>query len=183
MKWWKHEGGTIAVNERQKKQTITTAVVGGVIIALILLLTTIWVSNSARKSTSQAVSKVSDFYLEELAGRRAQVVAEELRRGFGYIENALDIIDETDLESLDTLHNFVGRVKKLCGIDKFALVDENGIVYTEFYTESGVGRYNFLSEKLTGPVISTEKPDGVRKQVVLAMPVDNITFQGSRIEA
>ncbi len=171
------------MNERQKKQTITTAVVGGVIIALILLLTTIWVSNSARKSTSQAVSKVSDFYLEELAGRRAQVVAEELRRGFGYIENALDIIDETDLESLDTLHNFVGRVKKLCGIDKFALVDENGIVYTEFYTESGVGRYNFLSEKLTGPVISTEKPDGVRKQVVLAMPVDNITFQGARIES
>lgn len=58
------------MNERQKKQTITSAVVGGVIIAAILLLTTIWVSNSARKSTSQAVSRVSDFYLEELAGRR-----------------------------------------------------------------------------------------------------------------
>jgi len=171
------------VNERQKKQTITSAVVGGVIIAAILLLTTIWVSNSARKSTSQAVSRVSDFYLEELAGRRAQVVAEELRKGFGYIENALYIMDASDLESLDSLHKFFRRVKKLCGIDRFALVDENGIVYTEFYTESGIGRYNFLSEELTGPLISTEKPDGVRKQVVLAMPVDNIIFQGARIEA
>ena len=171
------------MNERQKKQTITSAVVGGVIIAAILLLTTIWVSNSARKSTSQAVSRVSDFYLEELAGRRAQVVAEELRKGFGYIENALYIMDATDLESLETLHKFFRRVKKLCGIERFALVDENGIVYTEFYTESGIGRYNFLSEELTGPLISTEKPDGVRKQVVLAMPVDNIIFQGARIEA
>ncbi len=171
------------MNERQKKQTITSAVVGGVIIAAILLLTTIWVSNSARKSTSQAVSRVSDFYLEELAGRRAQVVAEELRKGFGYIENALYIMDASDLESLDSLHKFFRRVKKLCGIDRFALVDENGIVYTEFYTESGIGRYNFLSEELTGPLISTEKPDGVRKQVVLAMPVDNIIFQGARIEA
>lgn len=171
------------MNERQKKQTITSAVVGGVIIAAILLLTTIWVSNSARKSTSQAVSRVSDFYLEELAGRRAQVVAEELRKGFGYIENALYIMDASDLESLDSLHKFFRRVKKLCDIDRFALVDENGIVYTEFYTESGIGRYNFLSEELTGPLISTEKPDGVRKQVVLAMPVDNIIFQGARIEA
>ncbi len=171
------------MNERQKKQTITSAVVGGVIIAAILLLTTIWVSNSARKSTSQAVSRVSDFYLEELAGRRAQVVAEELRKGFGYIENALYIMDASDLESLDSLHKFFRRVKKLCGIDRFALVDENGIVYTEFYTESGIGRYNFLSEELTGPLISTEKPDGVRKQAVLAMPVDNIIFQGARIEA
>ncbi len=171
------------MNERQKKQTITSAVVGGVIIAAILLLTTIWVSNSARKSTSQAVSRVSDFYLEELAGRRAQVVAEELRKGFGYIENALYIMDASDLESLDSLHKFFRRVKKLCGIDRFALVDENGIVYTEFYTESGIGRYNFLSEELTGPLIRTEKPDGVRKQVVLAMPVDNIIFQGARIEA
>lgn len=171
------------MNERQKKQTITSAVVGGVIIAAILLLTTIWVSNSARRSTNQAVSRVSDFYLEELAGRRAQVVAEELRKGFGYIENALYIMDASDLESLDSLHKFFRRVKKLCGIDRFALVDENGIVYTEFYTESGIGRYNFLSEELTGPLISTEKPDGVRKQVVLAMPVDNIIFQGAKIEA
>ena len=171
------------MNKRQKQQTITAAVVGGTIIALILILTTIWVANSARKSTKQAVSKVSDFYLEELAGRRAQVVAEELKRGFGYIENAMDIIDETDLESLESLHKFFGRVKKLCNIDRFALVDENGNVYTEFYTESGLGRYNFLSEELTGPVISTEKPDGVKKQAVLAMPVDNIVFQGARIEA
>ena len=67
------------MSEKQKKQTVAYIIVGGIIIAAILLITTIWVSNSARIGTNQAVSRVSEFYLEELAGRRAQVVSEELK--------------------------------------------------------------------------------------------------------
>ena len=70
------------MDKKQKKQTITYGIVGGSLIAAILLITTIWVSNSARVSTNQAVNKVSEFYLEELAGRRAQVVTEELKNNF-----------------------------------------------------------------------------------------------------
>ena len=119
------------MNEKQKKETFTYAVVGGIIIAAILLITMGWVSNRARISTNQAVSRVSEFYLEELAGRRAQVVSEELKNHFTYIENALSILEDTDLESQETLRQFLGKVKKLYGVDKFALVYENGIVYTE----------------------------------------------------
>ena len=117
------------MNEKQKKQTIAYGIVGGIIIAAILLITTIWVSNSARVGTNQAVNKVSEFYLEELAGRRAQVVSEELKNNFAYIKNALEVLKDLNLESQDTLRTFLGRVKKLYGVDKFALVDENGIVY------------------------------------------------------
>ena len=60
------------INEKQRRQAVAFAVWGGVIIAAILLITTVWVSNSARKGTDQAVNRVSEFYLEELAGRRAQ---------------------------------------------------------------------------------------------------------------
>ena len=63
---------------RDPWNTISSGIVGGIIIAAILLITTIWVSNSARIGTNQAVNRVSKFYLEELAGRRAQVVSEEL---------------------------------------------------------------------------------------------------------
>ncbi len=171
------------MRERQKKQTIIFAVVGGAVIAAILLLTTIWVSNSAREGTNQAVNKVSEFYLEELAGRRAQVVAEQLQSGFGYMEHAFEIIDESDLASQESLREFFRRVKKLCNINRFAFVDENGIVYTEFDTESGIGKYSFLSEKVTEPLISTENLYGEKKLVVLAIPVEDITFQGARIES
>lgn len=70
------------INREQRKQTVAFAVGGGIIIAVILLLTTVWVMNSAGKGTRQAVSRVSEFYLDELAGRRAQVVAEEPEESF-----------------------------------------------------------------------------------------------------
>lgn len=59
------------MNNKQRNRTIASGVWGGIVIAVILILTTIWVSNSARNGTSQAVARVSEFYLEELAGRRA----------------------------------------------------------------------------------------------------------------
>lgn len=173
---------SISVNEKQRRQTIANAVAGGIIIAVILLVTTVWVSESSRTGTDQAVSRVSAFYLEELAGRRAQVVAEELKTRFSYMENAVAILEEADLESQETLRKFFGKVKKLCGLNKFALVDENGTVYTEYTTTSGNDQYSFLSEDLTEPTIITKNLDRAKKQVILAIPVEGVEFQGSRIE-
>lgn len=171
-----------SINEKQKRKTAVYAIIGGSIIASILLLTSIWVSSMARAGTSQAVSRVSEFYLEELAGRRAEVVSEELKNGFAHMKNALEILDESDLESEETLQVFLGKVKKLYGIDRFALVNENGIVYTEHNTASGLSKYSFLSEELTEPVISTANLRGTKKQVILAAPVENVEFMGSQIK-
>ncbi len=176
-------GQQVKIRDNEKKKTITSAVWGGLLIALILLVTTLWVSNGARVGTSQAVNRVSEFYLEELAGRRAQVVSEELKSNISYMENALAIMEESDLASQESLRHFLGRVKRLYGLDKIALVDENGIVYTEHSTTSGLSRYSFLSEEMTGPVTSTANLYGARKQVVLAIPVEGISFQGSRVTA
>lgn len=170
------------INEKQKRQTVAYNIVGGIVIAVILLLTTIWVSSSARTGTSEAVNKVSEFYLEELAGRRAQVVSWELRNNFVYLENTLAILDDHDLESEETLRSFLGKVKRLHGMDELALVDENGMVYTEHATEPGLDKYPFLSEELTEPVIRTTSISGAKKQVLLAAPVEGLVFQGSEIK-
>lgn len=171
-----------SIREKQKKQTITYAVAGGIIVALILLITMVWVSNKARSGTNQAVNRVSEFYLEELAGRRAQVVSEELKSHFSYIENALTVLEDSDLESQETLCKFLGKVEKLYGVDMFALMDENGIVYTEESAASECDEYDFLNEGLTEPVIRTTNLQGERKQVVLAVPVENISFKDTRIK-
>ena len=94
-----------------RPRTIASAIWGGIIVAAILLITTVWVSNSARAGTKQAVARVSEFYLEELAGRRAQVVSEELKNNFVYIENALSVLEPADLESQEALRRFleIGR--------------------------------------------------------------------------
>ena len=171
------------IDKTQRQQTVAFAIWGGLIIAIILLLTTVWVATSAQTSTNQAVARVSEFYLEELAGRRAQVVSEELNNNYAYMERALAVIESSDLESQESLRRFLGRVKRLYGVSKFALVDENGIVYTQHSTASGLSRYPFLSQELTGPSISMSNLYGARKQVVLAIPVEGVVFQGARIEA
>ncbi len=171
------------IDKTQRRQTVAFAIWGGLIIAIILLLTTVWVATNAQTSTNQAVARVSEFYLEELAGRRAQVVSEELNNNYAYMERALAVIESSDLESQESLRRFLGRVKRLYGVSKFALVDENGIVYTQHSTASGLSRYPFLSQELTGPSISMSNLYGARKQVVLAIPVEGVVFQGARIEA
>ena len=128
------------------------------------MITTVWVSKNARVGTQQAVNNVSGFYLDELAGRRAQVVSEELKNHFTHMENALEILEASNLRSQETLRDYLGKVKKLYGVEKFALVDENGIVYTEHSTVSGLSRYSFLSEDLTEPVIRTVNLYGTKKQ-------------------
>lgn len=170
------------IKEKQRKQAIIYAVAGGTIIAAILFITMGWVSNKARIDTNLAVNRVSDFYLEELAGRRAQVVSEELNSNLIYMKNALTVLEDSDLESQETLQEFLGKMKKLYGVDEFALVDEKGIVYTEHSISSGIGRYDFLTEELTEPVFDTANLDGERKQAVIAAPVENVSFQGSQIK-
>lgn len=171
-----------SIKEKQRKQAIIYAVAGGIIIAAILFMTMGWVSNKARSGTNQAVNRVSDFYLEELAGRRAQVVSEELNSNLIYIENALTVLEDSDLESQETLQEFLGKMKKLYGVDEFALVDEEGIVYTEHGISSGLDRYDFLAEELTEPIFDTANLEGERKQAVIAAPVEDVSFQGSQIK-
>ena len=170
------------IGKKQNRQTALFALWGGIVTAVILLVTAIWVSDRARAGTDQAVDRVSEFYLEELAGRRVQVVQEELKNNFSFIENALDILKPSDLESQDALRSFLGEMRKLYDVEKFAFVDENGIVYTRHSTVSGLSRYSFLSEELTGPVISTANLYGAKKQVVFAVPVEGVVFQGAKIK-
>ena len=171
------------IDKKQRQQTVVSALWGGLIVAAILLITTVWVTTSAQTSTSQAVARVSEFYLEELAGRRAQVVAEELKNNFAYMDRALSVMESSDLESQEALRRFLGKVKRLYGVDKFALVDQRGVVYTRNSTTSGLSRYPFLAQEVAEPVISVSNLYGAKKQVVLAIPVEGMVFQGSRIEA
>lgn len=67
-------------------------------------------------------------------------------------------------------------------MDRFALVDENGLVYTENSIVLGSDIDTFFTEDLKEPVIRTQDLDGTRKQVILAAPVEGIVFQGIRIK-
>ena len=64
--------------ENKNNRTTLIATVGGIALVIILVFGTIWVGRSARKDTESAVRSVSLLYLDELTGRREQVVAENM---------------------------------------------------------------------------------------------------------
>ena len=89
-------------NER-KNLTIRIAVIGGIIVAAILVFGTIWMDQSARRDTDDAARSVSLMYLDELAGRREQVVEETLNDDIEKIQVAVEQMTEEDLSDEEHL--------------------------------------------------------------------------------
>jgi len=61
--------------ETKKKSTMTAALIGGIAVLVIMVVGTFWMGQAAKQDTDKAVRAVSLLYLDELAGRREQVVA------------------------------------------------------------------------------------------------------------
>ena len=63
----------------RRNHTATIAIIGSLVLAVILVSGTIWMGQRARRDTEEAVRSVSLLYLDELAGRREQVVENNLQ--------------------------------------------------------------------------------------------------------
>ena len=173
-------------NEKEtiNKRFIYTAIIGIVIVMAILTVSTIWASRKTLSATDDAVSAVSSFYLEAMADQRARTITNLINNNFDHMDKALIDIEEADIKSQEELRNVLGRIKLLLSLNRFALVDEDNIVYTQYTTYEGGSRYEFLSEeKLDERVISTVYMYGSSKQLCLAIPVDGLTIMGNRFKA
>ena len=62
----------------RKNRIAQIAVFGGILVAAILIFGTVWTGRSATRDTEKAVRSVNLLYLDELAGRREQVVEDSL---------------------------------------------------------------------------------------------------------
>ena len=167
----------------QKNNTVLLAVVGGVIVALVLILGTLWMGYSARQSTEEAVHSVSGFYLQELAGRREQVVATNLSTNIKNMYAALELMDEADLSDIVHLQAWQARMKRLYELEKFAFVDTNGLIYTSLGMLDNIGEYQFDYQTISGPEISIKDLESEDKKVVIAIPVDDLPFNKQTLVA
>lgn len=153
------------------------------ILFLILLVFSLRTSETTRKTTDNAITKLSSFFIQEIAKSRTTLVVEELSKKRNYIDNALSVLSEDDLSSVKSFREYLGNMRNLFGLDTFALVDENGLVYTSHSTCSGKTRYPFLAQQITQPIFSTVTNYGGDKQVFMAVPVSGIYFNNSKITA
>jgi hypothetical protein len=66
-------------NGNNSKRTMAIVLAGGLIIILVLVLGTMQMGRKARQDTEDAVRSVSLMDMDELAGRREQVVVDNLQ--------------------------------------------------------------------------------------------------------
>ena len=107
---------------QKKSNTAMVTLIGSIVVMIILVFGTVWMGNSARRDTEQAVRSVSLLYLDELAGRREQVVAGNLQDKVHDMHVALDILSEEDLSDLAHLQAYQVRIKSLFRLERFAFV-------------------------------------------------------------
>ena len=94
------------MQKNSNRNQIPAASIISILIAAILILGTIWTGYMARRDTEQAVSSVSLLYLDELAGRREEVVSSALRRNITNLKTAVGLITEEDLRDIQHLQKY-----------------------------------------------------------------------------
>ena len=165
----------------RQSNTARIAIAGGVIVAVILVLGTIWMGHTAREGTEKAVRSVSLLYLDELAGRREQVVESNLQDKIHVIDVAVALMTPEDRSGVESLKAYQARMKQLYHLEKFAFVDAHGLIYTSQGTQTNIGDYHFDYQTITQPEISILNLDSAEKRIIIAAPVDHIPFMGEEL--
>ena len=166
------------------KKFILTAVIGGLLVMAIVIGTTLWASNETASETDEAVTAVSHFYLKAMADRRARIITNLINNNFEHMEKLLPIIAEENIDSQETLRAMIGKIKTLLSLKRFALVDEDNVVYTQYTTYTGGSRHAFLTaDKLNKREISTVYLYGSAKQLCLVIPTDGLVLLGKPFKA
>ncbi len=167
-----------------QKTFVFTAVIGSVLIMALLVVSTLWSSKMTNSATNEAVSAVSEFYLEAMADRRAKTITNLINNNFDQMEKAMAFIADEDIGTQEDLRLSIGRIKSLLSLDRFAVVDSDNVVYTRYTTYTGGSRHSFLAEeKMDERDISTVLMYGSSKRLCLAAPAQGIKLMGKNIKA
>ena len=158
--------------ETARKNTTTIIVIGTIIIAITLIASTLWMNKTAREGNEEAARTVSILYLDELAGRREQVVENNLQSRIRDLKVAIELMDEESLSDLEHMQAYQARMKRLYNLEKFAFVDTDGLIYTSLGYQNNISDYNFDYNNISGSEISILNLNSVDKKVIIAVPVD-----------
>ena len=163
---------------------VLTAVIGSLLILATMAANTLWASRQSGEATDEAVSAVSSFYLEAMADRLAKTVSNLINNSFDEMEKALSFLVDEEVRSQEDLREAIGKVKPLLSLKRFALVDEDNVVYTQYMTYTGRSRHEFLAEEqMRDRIITTVSLYGSSKQLCLVIPTPELSLMGKQFKA
>ena len=166
---------------QKKNRTVFIAVAGCIVVAAILIIGSIWTGQKAKQGTEEAVRSVSLLYLDELAGRREQVVEDNLNDNIETINIAIGMMTEEDLSDAEHLQAFQLQMRQLFHLEKFAFVDTDGLIYTSKGRQNDIADYPFDYLNLSGPEIMVKDPESTDRTVVIAVPIEDTPFENQTL--
>ncbi len=167
----------------KESNILRLSIFGIIVVAVLMIAGTFWEGQKARLDTEKAVRSVSLLYLDELAGRREQVVAANLLGKISDLKTAVSLMTDEDLSDEEHLQTFQARMKKLYKLVKFAFVDSNGIIHTASGKQDNIGDYHFDYKTISKPEISIFNLKSADKKVIIAIPVEGLSVGNEKLSA
>ncbi len=168
-------------SERKQSRTVLFTVLGILVVAVILLISVLIFQSSSQKKTNEAIQSLNTFYLQELADRRCFGISGVMKDRIKQMESTISVITDTDLKNEKTLRSFLKKMRVANGLDMFAVVDSDSMVYTEDATFSGIKRFKFLSDEIKEPVVSTTETFGNQYMLIVAVPLKGEDFNQKKL--
>ena len=158
----------------KKRNGVKDTAVGNIVMAIALIAGFIFLGYSA-------VQNVSSMFMEELAERREQFVESKLEDYINSLEFAVELLTTENLSSEKNFQSYQYRLKHVYGLERFAFVDSNGLIYTSNGTRNDIDLYDFDYKNLTKPVISLKKAEDENKTLIVAIPINNKYYNKKKL--
>ena len=158
----------------KKGNGVKETAIGNIIMAIALIVGVIFLGYSA-------VQNISSMFMEELAGRREQFVESKLEDYINSLEFAVELLTTENLSSEKSFQSYQYRLKHVYGLERFAFVDSNGLIYTSNGIRNDIDLYDFDYKNLSKPEISLKKAEDENKTLIVAIPINNKYYNKKKL--
>ena len=179
----KKETGQKENEEEQEKGRGVRFITALCILLVVVNFSTWWLLKSSQETTEDAVYGVSSLYLEELTMQKANQFTDTMKSEIRQLLVTIHALRESDLADQKSMQSFIGQMKNNNDFDFFALIDEHGTVYTENESFPGISKFQFPERDFTEPAVSFDQSIGNENLVLLTVPLEGRSLDGSGLIA
>ena len=155
---------------------------GVFVVFTVLVCSTIWTTHYSKKGTDLASTKVSEFYIKEIANQNLQIVNDDIERHFTYLEKTVKFLSFRDLSSIESLRAYLKRVQDFYDLSDLVFVDQNNVAYNSHSSFDAIKKYPFVQNEVEGRVFETISLDDEEKLVILGIPFSGSYINGSELK-
>ncbi len=167
-------------------RSVFWVVLGLIVLIVVLIISSLWFLTTAQKTTENSVYDVSEVYLQELTKQKINQFQINLENQVRQLRITIATLATEDTGSKEKLQNCIKEMNKVSEFDFLALVDNEGIIYTESDVINDSSPYQdfrpypFIDRNLKTSKVSLEKVDE-NNMIMVMVPLEDTSFEGRKI--